>query len=110
MIYHIAVASEWSPDGGDWYVPTGFEDEGFVHCSTASQIVASASRHFSGRSDLVLLTIDEALLRARVVWEDSHLTGIEFPHIYGPVNRDAVVGVSALVSGPDGGFGSTRVV
>jgi uncharacterized protein (DUF952 family) len=102
-LLHIAVKSEWEVAGGE-YAPPAFAREGFVHCSFAEQVVATASRYYAGRDDVVLLEIDEATLIAPLVVEPSPSTGELFPHIYGPINRSAVVAEHVFAPAPDGTF------
>jgi uncharacterized protein (DUF952 family) len=104
MIFHIAVASEWASDDPASYRPSDFDDEGFIHCSTRSQLVETANLRFANRTDLILVTIDESSLDAPVVWEDLDDTGISFPHIYGPINADAVIETTPFVSDANGRF------
>jgi uncharacterized protein (DUF952 family) len=75
-----------------------------VHCSDAAQVVATAGRYYAGRTDLVLLEIDPQRLSAAVIEEPSASTGELFPHIYGTIERSAVVAEHAFVPGPDGTF------
>lgn len=86
------------------YVPAAFAREGFIHCSYAAQVVATANRIFRGTRDLVLLEIDPSALTCRVV--DENLEGGRelYPHIYGELPMTAVVAVHAFPCGPDGGF------
>jgi hypothetical protein len=70
----------------------------------ADQLLDTAHGLFTGRHDLLVLTIDEARLRSPVVWEDLYEAGREFPHIYGPVELDAVVAVHPLPHDDEGRF------
>ncbi len=104
MIYHIATEADWVGRGAT-YAPAGWRDEGFIHCSTADQLVRVANRFFPGRPDLLLLEIDPARLSALVVWEDTAGSGEDYPHVYGAVEIEAVVDVTAFAAGPDSTFG-----
>jgi uncharacterized protein (DUF952 family) len=53
-------------------------------------------RYFAGQKDLVKLTIDISKLTHELKWELAPSVNEEFPHIYGPLNVDAVVGVTEL--------------
>ncbi len=67
-----------------------------------------ANSYFRGQPGLVVLGIDEELLEAEVRWEppSAPMEGVSpmdrFPHVYGPINTDAVTDVADLVEG-DGG-------
>ena len=52
----------------------------------------------------MLLVIDPAQLTAELVYEDCYEAGETFPHLYGPLNLDAVVRVVPFPPLPDGTF------
>jgi uncharacterized protein (DUF952 family) len=79
--------------------------EGFIHCSTAEQVVRTANTLFRGNKGLIVLRIDSARVSCRIIYEDTSGTGEAFPHIYGPLNVTAVEGVQGLCIGADGLFG-----
>ncbi|MCW2995744.1 MAG: hypothetical protein JWQ18_3239 [Conexibacter sp.] len=102
-ILHITTDAGWAAAqaAGSLTTPS-LADEGFIHCSTFAQLEATANRIFRGSGDLLLLELDVAALTAPLKWERATDVGDEFPHIYGPLNVDAVVGTRALPEGPDG--------
>ena len=66
-------------------------EEGFVHCSFAEQLAATAERFFGDLDEIMVLRIDPALLTSPVVVEDLYDAGQPFPHVYGPIDVAAVV-------------------
>jgi uncharacterized protein (DUF952 family) len=98
-LLHLVGARDWELDG-DAYVPASLVTEGFVHLSAAHQVRRVAEGRFAGREDLLLLVVDPDRLGAPVVWEDTVGEGEDFPHVYAPLPRDAVVAVHAYP--PDG--------
>ncbi len=98
MIFHLAARDEWSGAGS--YRPASLTDEGFIHCSTAAQLIDVANALYAGRDDLLLVTIDPDLSSAPVVFEDCYETGQRFPHVYGMIDEEAVVSVDGFR--PDG--------
>lgn len=90
LIFHIAINDDWR-ERSDTYVPSAFDGEGFIHCSTADQLKPVANGFYAGRDDLVLLTIDMSKVSGIVVFEDIYNAGEEFPHIYGPLPLTAIV-------------------
>jgi len=110
MILHIVGESEWvKAVGRGSYAPAGLAAEGFVHCSTLAQVVATANRFYRGQSGLVVLCIEEERLRVELRYEASARTrgegaGERFPHLYGALNVDAVVRVVELRCEMDGSF------
>ena len=75
--------------------------DGFIHFSTAAQVVETAAKHFSGQADLLLVRINTAKLGEQLKWEPSR-GGALFPHLYGELDLSAVADVAALALGPDG--------
>ncbi len=81
-------------DGGtDGYVDPSLRTEGFIHCSTPSQVLIPANERFAGRRDLLLLVVDEGRLSSPVRYEDCCRSGLSFPHIYGPIDWEAIAAV-----------------
>lgn len=104
-IYHIAERNRWeSMNNGPFYAPEGLQREGFIHCSSASQVVPVANGLFQGRRGLVLLAIAPERVQAEIRWENLEGGTERFPHLYGPLNRDAVAGIWEFQPGPDGLF------
>jgi uncharacterized protein (DUF952 family) len=83
-------------------VSPSLADEGFIHCSTVEQVEATANRIFRGSGELLLLVIDAGRLGAPLKWERATDVGEDFPHVYGPIEVDAVVDVVAMPEGDEG--------
>lgn len=105
LIYHITEQSTWNQANRDGiYVPTNFMREGFIHCSTREQVLNTANRFYANDTDLVLLQIDVERLKVNVIEENLDGGAEGYPHIYGPLNLDAVVTAAAFVKGKDGKY------
>lgn len=94
-IFHITTREQWNHAllaGG--YQADSLVTEGFIHCSTAAQLESSGRLHFAGQTGLVAIEIDPERLRWELRWEESH--DEEFPHLYGPLDLDAVISVQAF--------------
>ena len=102
-IFHICRRVDWDVPGSDFRDPS-LASEGFIHCSTRAQVGETANALFRGQEGLVLLVIDPSRTAAPVVFEDCYEKGQAFPHIYGPLNRDAVLRVVDFPPGLDGRF------
>lgn len=102
MIFHLADQSTW--EAGPAYTPDSLEKEGFIHCSTAGQLLGVANALYFGRNDLVLLTIDPDHLSAPLVYEDCYESGQRFPHVYGTIDPEAVVTAESFPPLADGSF------
>ena len=97
-ILHVTDQETWEalgPTGA--YVPTAYDDEGFIHCCDAGQLVDVLERHFQDTTEVTLLVVDPSLLTADVRYEEGY-PGELFPHIYGPIETAAVVSVISVGS------------
>ena len=101
MIFHVTEAARWQRslrEGAHTASTRGVElaEQGFIHCSTATQWPVVVERFYAGATDLVLLHIDESLLSAPLRYEGAGDGAEEFPHVYGPIDLAAVVRVEPL--------------
>ncbi|MBI5856946.1 MAG: DUF952 domain-containing protein [Sphingobacteriales bacterium] len=97
IIYHVTPAAEWNvAKQKGFYEHLSLIDEGFIHCSQEHQVAGVLERYFAGKTDLVKLTIDTDKLTSKFVFDWSPSTADTFPHVYGPINIDAVIDVIAL--------------
>jgi uncharacterized protein (DUF952 family) len=113
LIYHVAFAADWNDarQVGEYRMSTrghALEEVGFIHCCQPSQVEPVANAVYRGAEDLVLLSIDPDRVRSEIRYDDVDGWEDPFPHIYGPLNTDAVVEVSPLRPGPDGRFSIQR--
>jgi uncharacterized protein (DUF952 family) len=75
--------------------------DGYIHFSTAGQVMETAARHFAGVSGLMLIAIDAGRLGAALRWEPAR-EGALFPHLYGELPFSCVVWVKPLPLAADG--------
>jgi uncharacterized protein (DUF952 family) len=103
VIYKILPASEWRTAQADGVFRGSAVDrkDGFIHFSTAEQAAETATRHFAGQRDLVLVSVDSAALGDRLKWEPSR-GGALFPHLYGELPTTAALRVEPLPLDADG--------
>jgi uncharacterized protein (DUF952 family) len=105
IILHIIHINDWAVAlMRGQYSGNTLESEGFIHCSTPQQVLIPANAMFRGQTDLMLLCIDPALVQARLVYEDCYDSGMAFPHIYGPLNLNAVRAAIPFPPNEDGTF------
>jgi uncharacterized protein (DUF952 family) len=104
-ILHITSSSEWEKAKllGAYKAPS-LDLSGFIHCSLGHQISDVANGNFRDRQGLVLLEIDENKLQHAVKYEDLGDEGQFYPHLYGPLNIDAVLQAVPFPPEPDGTF------
>lgn len=103
LIYHMCKQEEWeaAQSAGAYGGSSQDRADGFIHFSTAEQIVESAAKHRAGQDGLLLLTVDAEALGDLLKWEESR-GGALFPHVYGDLPVSAAVKVDPLPLGPDG--------
>jgi uncharacterized protein (DUF952 family) len=108
MILHLLPAHEWAAlTDADEYAPPSLATDGFIHCTGDDDVMLEvANRFYRHVDDALVLSIDEHDLHADVRWEPADdRAGLPlFPHVYGPLNLDAVVGVRRLERDHDGRF------
>jgi uncharacterized protein (DUF952 family) len=98
-VHHLVRAIDWSDVTGTKYSPPSLSEDGFIHFSTGEQVPQTVERYYSNVDDLLVVTVDVNKLTAELRWED--LTGHgEFPHLYGPLDIDAVTDVRRYSAEP----------
>lgn len=108
MILHITGRDEWAKALADGECrPPSLAVRGFTHCSDFGTVHLPANALYAGRTDLVLLVVDPALVPSPVRWEpgDPPQPGDPwFPHVYGPIPTAAVVATHDFPPDADGTF------
>ena len=105
MILHCMKKKNWEEKrNNDYWGGEDIESEGFIHCSTVDYFWRVASNFRDVKEDLVLVCIDENKLKAEVRYEDGDNCGRAYPHIYGLINKDAVIMVLPFLKNEDGTY------
>ncbi|MEM6319519.1 MAG: DUF952 domain-containing protein [Bacteroidota bacterium] len=95
IIYHVVKPVYWAQfSDKDNYVPERYEEEGFIHCCTEAQIDHVLTNYYKGVPKIFLLQIEVERLTSELKWEPA--IGQLFPHIYGPMNKEAVVDMRTI--------------
>jgi uncharacterized protein (DUF952 family) len=100
-IYHLALRPDWDEAvaRGQYTRSTvgkSLADEGFIHCSFASQVESIARLLYRGRDEVLLLVIDTSRVPDPVQVERVDDSEEAFPHLYGPLPLDAVIRVAPV--------------
>jgi uncharacterized protein (DUF952 family) len=103
LIYHLTTPAAWGHAPNEAYRTPSLAKEGFIHCAFADQVAEAASRFYRDVDDVLVLEIETSRLSSPVHTEPAR-QGEEFPHVYGPIQRDAVVAILPLQRGPFGGW------
>lgn len=108
-MFHLAEPNAWAARTETSYCPEAFAAEGFVHLSTAEQVLSTAQRYYAGRKDMLLLCVDVERLPLPLVYENL-LGGAElFPHYYDEIPLTAVRSCEPLQLLDDGQFCATSL-
>ena len=96
LIYKVMSVAEWeaAQRAGRFEGSADDRRDGFIHFSDRETVIGTARKYFAGQSDLMLLAVDSARL-ADLRWERSRDDAL-FPHLYGPLELDAVTKVDRL--------------
>ena len=103
VIYKICHAAEWrGAERARLFegAPVDRRD-GYIHFSTGEQLAETATKHFGGADDLLLVAVDADALGAALKWEPSR-GGALFPHLYGALALDKVLWARPLSLNADG--------
>lgn len=105
MIYHMLPKTVWQNQQSDQdYSGDTLATEGFIHCTAEPErlLIVANTWYTTNSEEWLILGIDEKLVAAEVRWEENH--GHVFPHIYGPLNLDAVIFIAPFPRTMDGTF------
>jgi uncharacterized protein (DUF952 family) len=91
VIYKICQRKEWlaAEHHGEFRGSQADARDGFIHFSSAAQLVGTAAKHFAGASDLLLVAVDAGVFGQTLKWETSR-GGELFPHLYAALPLKAV--------------------
>ena len=104
MTYHLTPTEVWERQrDGPLYVPEGFEREGFIHATNGLDPLLDVANLFyvSDGRPFCVLQLDVGAIRAAVRYDDPEEL---YPHIFGPLNTDAVVGTMTAHRSTEGRF------
>jgi len=115
IVLHLMAADAWRTwEQGCEYEPASLAAEGFVHCTAGDELMLAVANRFYGASagELVAVALETERLTSEVRWESpAHPDGAaasadepQFPHVYGPLDRAAVVGARLVVRDGGGRF------
>lgn len=113
LIFHITSRSAalLARHSGE-YRAESLDSEGFIHFSQSNQLLGVANRFYAGLHGQVILAVDPSRLKAPLKYEapvhpvetgpkneafsfDERLKdeAATFPHLYGPLNFEAVIAI-----------------
>ena len=105
MILHCMKKQLWEErKNKESWGRRNIEADGFIHCSTVEFFWRVAPIFRDVKEELVLVCIDENRLKSEVRYEDGDNCGRSYPHVYGPINHNAVTMVLPFLKNRDGTY------
>jgi uncharacterized protein (DUF952 family)/flavin reductase (DIM6/NTAB) family NADH-FMN oxidoreductase RutF len=90
-IIHLIEENKWLEiKDKPLYFGDSLKESGFIHCCLPGQVDFVLRKWFPEREDILLLEIDSDLIDAPLAFENVEDSEEKFPHIYGPINRNAI--------------------
>lgn len=126
-LYHMVELARWRAcqAAQEKYVPPTYKQDGFIHLTSDPKMLLAVANHFytAAPGDWVVLVIDPTKLSACVKFEPAAPVGNKassgllagqsteqlqdvplFPHLYGPLELEAVMAELRMRRGADGIF------
>ena len=105
MIIHCMRKTTWQErKDKECLGKRNIEADGFIHCSTVEYFWRVAPNFSDIKEEPVLVCIDESKLKSEVRYEDGDNCGRAYPHVYGLINREAIIDVLPFLRNEDGTY------
>ena len=104
ITYHLVAEPYYeSTNASEAYTPEDFASDGFIHCTDGEENVIATANRYLEKDDRrwLVLVIDKEKVRAEIKYENPQRI---YPHIYGPLNRDAIASTLPVKRAEDGAF------
>ena len=109
QLFHIVDPSVWATAvAAGEYRPASIDSEGFIHFSFADQVTGTANARYRDAAELIVVEVESDAIPGELRIEDSYGSGVEFPHIYGPVPTAAATSTHALTRDGNGDWVFSR--
>ncbi len=101
---HLTPAEVWSrQEHGGLYLPDAYDQDGFIHLTIGATNLMDVANLFYANDprDYLVLTLDKMNITSPIRFDDD--SG-RYPHVYGPLDVDAVVAVDTMRRDAGGTF------
>ena len=105
LIYKIVHTPDWQAAraAGAYEGSAKDKADGFLHFSTADQLLGTLMKWYADAHDLLLVAVEADALGAALKWEPSR-GGALFPHLYAPLSMTVVQWQGEIARDSNGGF------
>ncbi len=105
LIFHITTEEDFKAfKKNKNYEPESLDKEGFIHCSSGHQVENTANEKFAEQDKILLLVIDVTALNSKIKYEKDPESGNKYPHIYGPLDTNAIIDKIEVLAEDNGDF------
>ena len=102
--FHLVPEVAWSAeDPAAAYEAPSLELEGFIHCTDGVTALGETFDRYYAADARAFLALTLDLEALDVPWRYD-VEGSPYPHIYGPIDRSAIVGINRVDRSADGLF------
>ena len=102
LTYHLLPQETYDPAAAA-YQPADYADEGFIHTTKRLALIPTVANRYYQTDPRPYLLLIVDLDRLTTPWRYD-AAGEDYPHIYGPLTRAAIIGVRPVPRAPDGTF------
>lgn len=102
LTYHLLPRDTYDPAAED-YAPAAFTEEGFIHTTKTLALIQEVANRYYRADPRPYLVLMLELDRLAVRWRYD-AAGEDYPHLYGRLNRAAIIGVRPVPRAADGTF------
>ncbi|WP_306251628.1 DUF952 domain-containing protein [Parvularcula sp. IMCC14364] len=107
FVYRLATQAQWrqSRETGEIVKTALDKRDGFIHLSTAGQLVLTANMHFISEEVLQVLLFERDRIARGLKWENVPGRWDQMPHYYGDLYMKDVCKSLTMDRNPGGSFG-----
>jgi uncharacterized protein (DUF952 family) len=102
LTYHLALQTELEAQLNE-YAPSTFQQEGFIHTTRRREHLHEVANRYYQSDSRTYVVIAIELAALTVMWRYD-LPNDEYPHIYGPIPRYAIVHTEPISRASEGAF------
>lgn len=106
ILFHIVAEKEWQNfSQSESYEGKTLKTDGFLHCCSFDQILHVANNNLKNIGEqLLIICLNTEYLSSELKWVENPNNKMIFPHLYGPINSEAVINTIKFEKDESGNF------